>query len=90
MRSADHGTFHDAFPLLLAGKRFCIRQFDRQEEYPLTEWAILYIAAMISLHMRPHTTWVQSQKVERKDRERLGEEMYRDLRILAEADTESK
>lgn len=77
-----------SYLFLLRG--FCLRQFDSAEEYELTDWGVLYISTLISLHMRPHTSWKQSERAERRDREKLGEELYRDLCILAEADANGK
>lgn len=45
-----------------------------------------YIANLIFYHMRPHMAWKQSEKAERKDREVMGEQMYRDVLRLHEAD----
>lgn len=46
----------------------------------------LYIAALINWHMRPYTSWEQSEKSLRKDKELIGEKMYEDIMMLHEAD----
>ena len=86
-----HYYQHDnvsSYLFLLRG--FCLRQFDQPEEYTLTTWAILYVATLINLHMRPHHAWDLSSKVREKDEKRYGEEMCLDLLHLAEADLYGK
>lgn len=46
----------------------------------------LYIAALINWHMRPYTSWKQSEKSLRRDKELIGEKMYEDIMMLHEAD----
>ena len=36
--------------------------------------------------MRPYTAWKQSEKALRRDREMIGERMYKDIMMLHEAD----
>ena len=46
----------------------------------------LYIANLINWHMRPYTSWEQSEKSLRRDKELIGEKMYEDIMMLHEAD----
>ena len=46
----------------------------------------LYIASLINWHMRPLMAWKQSEKSRERDRKLIGEEMYRDIMLLHEAD----
>lgn len=55
-----------------------------------TDWKvqknILYIASLINWHMKPMTAWKQSKRCLDRDRKMIGEEMYRDIMLLHEAD----
>ena len=47
---------------------------------------ILYIAALINWHMRPHTAWKMSEKSKQKDHKLLGNDMFDNILSLHEAD----
>lgn len=46
----------------------------------------LYVASLINWHMRPHIAWKQSEKARERDKNLIGEKMYRDIILLSEAD----
>lgn len=50
----------------------------------------LYIANIIYYHMHPYLSWKQSKKVKNKDKKLLGEEMYKDIMRLHDADLKAK
>lgn len=50
----------------------------------------IYIANLIYFHMKPFTSWKQSEKAAKRDREMIGEDMYADIMKLHEADKAAK
>ena len=73
-----------SYLFLLRG--FCGGKLD----FPLTKWGILYVAFLICMHMRTGNAWKLSKKAEDRDRARIGEDAYRDLLALNEADRFAK
>lgn len=71
-------------------RAFCTDQYERPDEYPLTEWGKLYVATLIGMHMRPLVAWKNSEKARERDRKRIGEELYADILTLNEADLHAK
>lgn len=45
-----------------------------------------YTAALINWHMKPYVAWEQSEKAKKRDIAIIGEEMYKDIMMLHEAD----
>ena len=67
-------------------RAFCDGQYENPDEYSLSEWGKLYVAFLISMHMRPLTAWKQSKTAMEKDRKRIGEQAFQDLVDLSAAD----
>jgi len=49
----------------------------------------LYICNLIYYHMKPFTSWAQSEKSKTRDMKRIGKTMYEDIMILHKADLEA-
>ncbi len=45
-----------------------------------------YIANLIYYHMHPHCSWKQSEKAMLRDKARIGDDMFREIMLLHEAD----
>lgn len=50
----------------------------------------LSVATLINWHMRPSTAWAYSEKAREKDRKLIGEEIYKAVMLLHEADQASR
>lgn len=46
----------------------------------------LRTATLVNWHMRPYTTWKQSEKARERDKDLIGEEMYSDIMMLHKSD----
>lgn len=60
-----------------------------QESTETASEEALYIANLINWHMRPLNSWNHSSASREKDRDLMGESMYRDVMLLNEADIEA-
>lgn len=56
----------------------------------LNIWNILYVANLIDFHMKPYTSWKQSEKALKRDLQRYGEQFLCDVYVLHKADEEAK
>lgn len=46
----------------------------------------LYVAQLIQFHMHPYMSWRQSEKSKKRDRKILGEQLFKDIMLLHQAD----
>lgn len=65
---------------------FYLKELCDNEYVKVSDKAILYISLLIGLHMNPFLKWKDSKKAEEKDRRMFGENVYRDIIKLHEAD----
>lgn len=65
---------------------FYLKELRDNEYVKMSDKAILYISLLIGLHMNPFLKWKNSKKAEEKDRRMFGENVYRDIIKLHEAD----
>ena len=69
---------------------FLLRELSSENGNGMSVEEALYGAFLVSMHMRPITAWRKSPAAEERDRRRMGEEAYADLRLLHEADVSAK
>ena len=67
-------------------RAFCSGRYEREGEYPFTQWGRLFVALLVNLHMRPLNAWKLSRASRERDELRFGKETIECLEALNEAD----